>query len=48
MVGVPESSPVDMSNDSPLGRFGLMVQDSTAPPRAVGVSAVIAESLVRV
>ena len=37
-----------MSNDSPVGRFGLIVQDSTAPPRTVGVSAVIAESLVNV
>ena len=48
VFGVPEISPVDVSNDRPVGRLGAIPQVSTAPPRTVGVSAVIAESLVKV
>ena len=47
-VGVPEISPVDVSNDKPFGRSGVISQDVTVPPRTVGVSAVITESLVKV
>ena len=37
-----------MSNERPFGSSGLIAQDVTAPPRTVGVSAVMAESLVKV
>ena len=37
-----------MSNDNPVGRSGTIAQDVTVPPRTVGVSAVIAESFVKV
>ena len=37
-----------MSNNRPFGRPGVIAQDVTAPPRTVGVSAVMAESLVKV
>ena len=47
-VGVPDSSPVEVSRLSPAGSVGETDHESTAPPLADGVTAVIAESLVRV
>ena len=49
-VGVPLRVPVEVSNESPLGRAGLMVQETIAPcPDKVGVSGRSTEavSLVR-
>ena len=46
-VGVPLISPVEESMVSPLGREGCISHDVTAPPPpTVGVTDVIAESLV--
>ena len=45
-VGVPLSSPVDGSNERPVGRSGDMDQVNIAPPPTVGVVAVIGEFLV--
>lgn len=47
-IGVPESAPVDVSMDRPDGRAGVIDQESTAPPLAVGVAVVMADPLVRV
>lgn len=47
-VGVPEISPVELSNDNPAGSAGVISQFVTAPPLDVGVTVVIALSLVRV
>jgi len=47
-VGVPLISPVDVSNDKPAGSVAEIDHVSTAPPSAVGVTAVMAESLVSV
>ena len=47
-VGVPEISPVDVLKVRPVGRTGVIDHDSTAPPLTLGVSGVIAESLVNV
>lgn len=47
-VGVPEIAPVELSNDNPAGRAGVISQFVTAPPVEVGVAVVIALSLVRV
>ena len=44
-VGVPEISPVDVSNTRPTGRFGEIDQETTAPPVELGVTGIIAESL---
>jgi hypothetical protein len=45
-VGVPEIVPVERSKDRPAGSVGEIDQETTAPPLAVGVTAVIAESLL--
>ena len=47
-VGVPEISPVELSNDNPAGSDGVISQLVTVPPLDVGVAFVIALSLVRV
>ncbi len=47
-VGVPEISPVEVSNTRPDGSVVDIVQDTTVPPLEVGVAAVIVESLVSV
>ena len=47
-VGVPDKVPVDLSKTKPVGRIGVIDQFSTAPPRKVGVSAVIGVPFVRV
>ena len=44
--GVPDIVPLTALIDSPFGRFGVIVQDVTVPPRLVGSSGVIAVSLV--
>tara|TARA_B100001113_G_scaffold292255_1_gene248828 strand:- start:254 stop:487 length:234 start_codon:yes stop_codon:yes gene_type:complete len=47
-VGVPLITPVEVSSDNPAGREGETDHDTTGPPLDDGVTAVIAESLVRV
>ena len=47
-VGVPLISPVEVSKDKPAGSVDEIDHVSTAPPSAVGVTAVMAESLVSV
>ena len=47
-VGVPEISPVAVSSERPVGRAGVIDQEVTVPPLEVGVTAVMAESLVSV
>ena len=47
-VGVPEIAPVELSNDNPAGRAGVISQFITTPPVEVGVAVVIALSLIRV
>ena len=47
-VGVPLMVPSDVSKDKPAGRVGEIAQDDTVPPLAVGVTDVIATSLVKV
>ena len=47
-VGVPLISPVVVLNDKPVGSDGAIDQETTAPPLAVGVVLVIAESFVKV
>ena len=47
-VGVPESTPVDESRVTPAGSVGDTVHESTAPPLAEGVTAVIAVPFVKV
>ena len=46
-VGVPESSPVEVSKASPAGRDGEIDQEVTAPPLDVGVVVVIAVPFVK-
>tara|TARA_B100000035_G_C20669094_1_gene408810 strand:- start:21 stop:272 length:252 start_codon:yes stop_codon:yes gene_type:complete len=46
--GVPEISPVAVSSERPAGRAGVIDQEVTVPPLEDGVSAVIAEPLVKV
>ena len=48
-VGVPLMTPVVLFNDNPAGRAGETDQEVIVPPpAAVGVSAVIATSFVKV
>lgn len=47
-VGVPEMAPVEVSNDKPAGRVGVIAHKSTVPPLEVGVAVVIATSFVKV
>jgi len=47
-VGVPEMVPVDASSDRPDGSAGDTLHDVTAPPDAIGVALVIAESFCNV
>ena len=35
-VGVPEMAPVEVSNDKPAGRVGVIDHDETLPPLDVG------------
>ena len=47
-VGVPEISPFEAEKVSPDGSCGEIDHESTAPPPAVGVFAVIGMPLVKV
>ena len=47
-VGVPEMAPVDESRAKPAGRDGETAHVVMAPPLAVGVTVVMAVSLVNV
>lgn len=47
-VGVPEMVPVDASSDRPDGSAGDTLHNVTAPPDAIGVALVIAESFCNV
>ena len=47
-VGVPEISPVAVSNTRPDGSAGDIDQDTTGPPVEVGMSSCIAVLLVSV
>jgi hypothetical protein len=47
-VGVPLIAPVEESRDKPAGSEGVTDQEVTAPPLAVGVTAVMATSFVKV
>ena len=46
--GVPDISPVEVEKVSPNGRSGVMAQEVTVPPLAVGVAGVMAEPFVKV
>ena len=46
MVGVPEMAPVVLSKTRPAGSDGEIDHETTVPPLEVGVTVVIAESLV--
>ena len=48
VVGVPEMAPVDVLKERPLGSDGEIDHEVTAPPLALGVAVVMAESLVNV
>jgi hypothetical protein len=47
-VGVPEITPVEVLNDNPAGKDGLIAQVVTAPPVLVGVKVDIAVPTVYV
>ena len=47
-VGVPDISPVAVSNRRPAGSAGVIVHDTTGPPVVVGEAACIAVLLVSV
>lgn len=47
-VGVPLISPVEGSNDRPAGSVGVIDQEVTSPPLAVGVTVVMALFIVKV
>ena len=47
-VGVPEMAPVDVLKERPLGSDGEIDHEMIAPPLALGVAVVMAESLVSV
>ena len=47
-VGVPLIVPVELSKNKPVGRVGVIDQDVTGSPLAVGVEGVIGVPLVRV
>ena len=47
-VGVPEIDPFEVEKERPAGRVGEIDQDVTAPPLEVGVTVVMAESLLNV
>ena len=47
-VGVPLMSPLEASIERPAGRVGEIVQETTVPPLADGVAAVIAVPFVKV
>ena len=47
-VGVPEMAPVEESSDRPAGSDGETDQEVTVPPLLVGVTVVMAVSLVSV
>lgn len=46
-VGVPLMAPVDVEKDSPDGSVPEMDHEVTVPPLEVGVTVVMAESLVK-
>ena len=48
VVGVPEMAPVDVLKERPLGSDGEIDHEVTAPPLALGVAVVMADSLVNV
>ena len=48
VVGVPEMAPVDVLKERPLGSDGEIDHEVIAPPLALGVAVVMAESLVNV
>lgn len=48
VVGVPEMAPVEVLKERPLGSDGEIDHEVTAPPLALGVAVVMAESLVNV
>lgn len=48
VVGVPEMAPVEVEKESPAGSVALIDQEVTVPPLAVGVTVVMAVSLVSV
>jgi|TARA_A200000159_G_scaffold71706_1_gene66567 hypothetical protein len=47
-VGVPLILPVEGSNDRPAGSVGVIDQEVTSPPLAVGVTVVMALFIVKV
>ena len=47
-VAVPLISPVEVSNDRPAGSVGVIDQEVTSPPLAVGVTVVMALFIVKV
>ena len=47
-VGVPEISPFEVENERPAGSAGVIAQEVTVPPNAVGVAVVIAVPFVSV
>lgn len=47
MDGVPLMTPVTVSKSSPVGRDGVMDQESTVPPLEDGVTVCIAIPLVK-
>ena len=47
-VGVPEIAPVEVEKDRPAGSVDEIDQEVTAPPLEVGVTVVMAESLLNV
>ena len=47
-VGVPLIAPVERSNERPAGSVGVIDQEVTSPPFAVGVTAVMALFIVNV
>ena len=46
-VGVPLIAPVEVSKERPAGSVAEIDHDVTVPPLEVGVTVVIAESLVK-
>ena len=47
VVGVPLMAPVEVSKERPAGSVAEIDHEVTVPPLAVGVTVVMAESLVK-
>lgn len=47
-VAVPESAPVEIEKERPVGTVGVIDHDVTVPPLEVGVAVVIAVPVVSV